>query len=156
MEIRKASLLDFSAILVLLSEMQEEAELENVNWTKVSHTLIECIGKGLVLISVDEEQNRITGSIGGDVGTEWYSTEPILGDYWFFVREQYRQTPAAARLITAWKEIGDGGKVTIKMGHVLGGDVERKDKLFERMGFEKLGSLYRKEKANGRSLPADG
>ena len=33
-------------------------------------------------------------------------------------------------------------KLSIRLGHVFSGDIERKDKFFERLGFVKAGSLF--------------
>lgn len=154
MNIHRASLLDISTVLSLLSSMHEEAELENVNWAKVTHIITDCISSGLVILAVTDD-DEVVGSIGGAVSQEWYSDTPVLGDYWFYVTPEHRATPAAFKLVKTWKDIAKERDITIKMGHVLGSDIDRKDKMFERLGFEKLGSIYGKEKANGRSMPAD-
>ena len=154
MQVHKASLLDISTVLSLLAEMHQESELEDVNWNKVTHIVTDCISQGLVVVAVTDEGD-VAGSIGGAVSSEWYSDLPLLGDYWFYVRTEFRTTPAAFKLIKVWKDIAKSGDLSIKMGHFLGEDIERKDKMFEKLGFEKLGSMYGKEKANGRSMPAD-
>ena len=33
-------------------------------------------------------------------------------------------------------------KMSVRLGHVFSGDIERKDKFFERLGFKKAGSVY--------------
>ena len=37
---------------------------------------------------------------------------------------------------------GNSAKLKIKLGHVFSGDIERKDKFFERLGLTKAGSLF--------------
>jgi hypothetical protein len=153
-EVIRATLLDMSTVLSLLADMHQESELEAVNWNKVTHIVTDCVSQGLVLVAVTDD-NEIAGSIGGAVSSEWYSDAPLLGDYWFYVRPEHRATPAAFKLVKAWKDIAKSGDLAIKMGHVLGEDIDRKDKMFEKLGFEKLGSMYGKEKANGRAMPTD-
>lgn len=155
MQVHNATLLDISPLLDLLSDMHQEAELEDVNWIKVAHIVTDCIASGLVLLAVTDEGD-LAGSIGGAISTEWYADTPLLGDYWFFVRPEHRTSPAAFKLVKSWKEIAKKGDLEIKMGHVLGSDIDRKDQMFEKLGFEKLGSMYRKEKANGRDVRPDG
>ena len=155
MQVHNATLLDISPLLDLLSDMHQEAELEDVNWIKVAHIVTDCIASGLVLLAVTDEGD-LAGSIGGAISTEWYADTPLLGDYWFFVRPEHRTAPAAVKLVKGWKEIAKKGDLEIKMGHVLGSDMDRKDQMFEKLGFEKLGSMYRKEKANGRDVRPDG
>ena len=84
MEVRRGELGDISSVLWLLNVMQTEAEKNQIDWFKVSHTLIECIRQGLVLICLNKEGQAV-GSIGGATTSEWYSQELLLGDYWFFV-----------------------------------------------------------------------
>ena len=155
MQVHNATLLDISSILDLLSDMHQEAELDNVNWIKVTHIVTDCIANGLVFLAVTDEGD-LAGSIGGAVSTEWNADTPLLGDYWFFVRPEHRASPAAFKLVKAWKEVAKKNDLEIKMGHVLGSDMDRKDQMFEKLGFEKLGSMYRKEKANGRDVRPDG
>jgi GNAT superfamily N-acetyltransferase len=121
--------------------MQEEAGKENVDWFKVSHTMVECIRGGLLLVYSTEE-GLIIGSIGGSISSEWHSTEALLGDYWFFVHPEHRSSPAAFKLMKSWKALGEDIGLTIKAGHTLGSDIERKDNMYEKLGFTKTGALF--------------
>ena len=127
-------------------------ELDEVDWFKVAHLVTDCTKKGLVLIAVDEE-NNILGTIGGALMAEWYSSVPVLGDYWFYVLPEHRDTPAAFKLVKVFKDIAKKAGVAMKMGHTLGDD-ERKDKLYEKLGFTKSGCLFRRESENGRVMQA--
>ena len=150
MNIRHATLLDTGSLLVMLNTMHQEPEheLDRVDWVKVSHTLVDCIGKGLVLIA-ETDEGVFAGSIGGDISTEWYSSAPLLGDYWYYVLPEHRASPAAFQLMKHFEKLTE---MNVKVGHVLGDDIERKDNMFEKLGFFKSGSLYRKDQANGRSM----
>ena len=150
MNIRQATLLDTSSLLVMLNTMHQEPEhkVDQVDWVKVSHTVVNCIGKGLVLIA-ETDKGEFAGSIGGDISTEWYSSAPLLGDYWYYVLPDHRVSPAAFQLMKHFEKLTE---MNVKVGHVLGEDIDRKDNLFEKLGFFKSGSLYRKDQANGRSM----
>ena len=151
MKVVVADLLQVSPIIEMLGKMAEEAGLVSVDWFQVSHTVIEDIRANLVLIAVGEN-NTITGSIGGAISSEWYSKEPILGDHWFFVREEHRKSTAAFKLIKEWKAVGAEIGVRMKVGHSLGGDrVHEKDNLFEKLGFTRVGSTFERQ-VDGRSM----
>ena len=146
MNIRQAILPDMSFILHVLAEMHDEPEqpLDPVNWIKVSHLLVDLIARGWVLVAVDEEDNRIVGTIGGAVTTEWYSDQPVLSDYWFYVKKDSRKSPAGFKLMKAFKAMAKELDLPLKVGHTLGQDIERMDRFYGKLGFERTGTLYRK------------
>jgi len=144
LEIRKAGLLDVSTILLLLREMHGEptVKLDEANWIKMAHVVVDLVGKSLVLVAVTEEDG-IIGSIAGSVMTEWYSEIPKLADPWFYVRKEKRNSAAGFKLMKAYKKMAKELGISVKVGHVLGDDIERMDKFYEKLGFERTGTLYR-------------
>ena len=48
----------------------------------------------------------------------------------------------ALTLVKSFLEIGRDANIKVKLGHVYSGDVDRKDKFYERLGLVKAGSLY--------------
>jgi|TARA_R110002020_G_scaffold102221_2_gene240240 N-acetylglutamate synthase-like GNAT family acetyltransferase len=140
MEIRRASIFDFSHICALLANMHEEAEIELpvIDSEKFSGTVLKTINEGIVLIAVEE--GHMIGSIGGVQSSEWWSKEPLLGDVWFYVEPQSRATQAAINLVKEFISSGKGMK--IKLGHIYSGDLDRKDNFFERLGLKKVGTSY--------------
>jgi hypothetical protein len=140
MEIRRATILDISYILALLIRMHEEAEFElcEIKPKKLSETVINAVNNGVVLVSV--ENKKITGSIGGLYASDWWSEEIYLGDLWFYVYKEKRCTRAAIGLIKKFIETGNG--MQLRLGHVYGGDMKRKDNFYERLGLLKAGTYY--------------
>ena len=45
-------------------------------------------------------------------------------------------------LVKNFIKLAKEAKLTVRLGHVFSGDVERKDKFFERLGLIKAGSVY--------------
>jgi hypothetical protein len=140
MEIRSASIFDLSHICALLVRMHKESafELSEIDPEKFSNAILRAVNSGVVLVAI--EDGRIIGSIGGLQSSEWWSKEPLLGDIWFYVEPESRKTQAAINLVKKFIESGNGMK--IKLGHVYGGDIERKDNFYERLGLKKSGSSY--------------
>jgi hypothetical protein len=140
MEIRKATIFDFSSICALLFNMHKEVDFEisPINPTKFSVVILNGINQGVFLVAI--ENGKIIGSIGGGYSSEWWSDEIMLGDAWFYVEPESRKTHAAKNLIKEFMELGDGMK--IKLGHMYGVDQERKNDFYERLGLKKAGIHY--------------
>lgn len=139
----RASLTDISGILALLSIMHEEAEsLPEIDWAKTTHAVADVVLSGVALVAKNKE-GHVVGSIGGYVTSQWYSNAPHLGDLWYYVMPDYRKTKAAVSLMEGFKEAAAAIKVPLQVGHVFGDkDLDRKDKLFRRLGFKPVGSIY--------------
>tara|TARA_R110002020_G_scaffold2343_3_gene10884 strand:- start:1963 stop:2403 length:441 start_codon:yes stop_codon:yes gene_type:complete len=143
MEIRRASPFDITAILGMLLEMHQGTELETpkINSEKMVTKVNEVIHRGVVFVALDEKNNLI-GSVGGMVGQDWWSEEKFLADNWFYVSPDHRKTPAALNLIKNFIKSANDAKLPVRLGHIFSGDLERKDKFFEKLGMTKAGSVF--------------
>ena len=146
MEVRRAVANDISALYAMLREMHSNTELEvsPIDDYKLLNKINEIVHKGLVLVSY--EGNEITGSIAGIRISDWWSSEPILSDIWFYVSPLHRKSRSALMLIKAFIKIAKDAKVKIRLGHIYSGDIERKDKFYEKLGLVKAGSTYVEKK----------
>jgi hypothetical protein len=144
MQIRKANEDDRADIISLLVQMHEDAEfkLSAINPEKLYNTVVHTVQKGVVFVAEKEEE--IIGSIGGLYSSDWWSEEEFLGDLWFYVYKEKRATGAGLSLIK--KFILSEPNIQVRLGHVYGGDMERKDKFYERLGLLKAGTYYVTEK----------
>ena len=140
--IRKASVLDISAITYMLNTMHKETELNvsTINTFKLVNKINEIIHTGIVLVAIQD--NKLVGSIGGTTSSDWWSEEKHLSDLWFYVYKDARKSDIAKNLITDFIKIGKEAKLKIRLGHIFSGDVDRKDKFYERLGLVKAGSTY--------------
>ncbi len=73
----------------------------------------------------------------------WFSSAPFLQEIGFYVRPDKRASRAAVMLLDAAKAIADDIGLPLFSTPFSGVAVDRKDKLFERSGFVRLGSIYR-------------
>ena len=146
MEVRRAGANDISALYAMLREMHSNTELEvsPIDDYKLLNKINEVVHKGLVLVSY--EGNEINGSIAGIRISDWWSSEPILSDIWFYVSPLHRKSRSALMLIKAFIKIAKDAKVKIRLGHIYSGDIERKDKFYEKLGLVKAGSTYVEKK----------
>ena len=143
MEIRRAGPLDLSALIGMLAEMHEQTEIPTppINSEKMINKIIEVIHRGVVFVALDEG-NELMGSVGGMVGQDWWSDQPYLADLWFYVSPKHRKGTIALKLIKNFIETANDAKLTVRLGHIFSGDLERKDKFFERLGMTKAGSVF--------------
>ena len=142
MIIRRATLLDVSAIIFLLQMMHKETEIETpkINTAKMLDRINMLLHKGVVLVA--EKDKLIVGTIAGQVSQDWWTDEQHLADTWYYVRKDYRKSIIGKKLLQDFIKIAKVAKVKLRLGHIFSGDIKRKDKFYERMGFVKAGSVY--------------
>ena len=140
--IRRANVLDISAIIFMLNEMHKETKVEvpKINTHKLINKINELLHKGLVLVAI--EDNKIVGSIAGMSVNDWWSDEMFISDAWFYVFPNERKSTIAKNLCIDFIKIAKEAKLKVRLGHVFSGDLERKDKFYERLGLVKVGSTY--------------
>ena len=143
MNIRRANLAAAFIILRLLKEMHEGTviNIPNIKLECLARKVDNVIKNGIVFVTYNNE-GFITGSIGGIYANDWWSDEKHLSDLWFFVSKNYRKSRSAIMLVKYFINFAKSIKMSVRLGHVFSGDIERKDKFFERLGFKKAGSVY--------------
>ena len=142
MIIRKANMLDISAIIYLLFKMHEETTIKppKINSVKLLEKINYLFHKGIVLVA--EVDNKIVGSIAGQVTEDWWSDEKYIADAWFYVYKSNRKSLVAKKLIIQFMKVAKEAKLKLRLGHIFSGDMDRKDKFFTRMGLQKVGSTF--------------
>jgi hypothetical protein len=142
MQILRAGGAEVSALYVMLKEMHSNTELNvsPIDDYKLLNKINEVVHKGVVLVSV--ENNMITGSIAGMTTSDWWSNESFVSDIWFYVTPSKRKSRAAIMLIKAFIKVAKDAKLKVRLGHIYSGDLDRKDKFYERLGLVKAGSTY--------------
>ena len=143
MIVKKAGIADAFMLLLLLKEMHEGAVLKipDINTQVLANKLDELIKRGIVFVAYNKE-NELMGSIGGQFVTDWWGKEQYLSDYWFFVPKRFRKSKAAIMLVKSFINRAKSSNVPVRLGHIFSGDIARKDKFYERLGFTKAGSIY--------------
>ena len=96
--IRRANVLDTSALIFMLNEMHKETEVDvpKINTHKLISKINDLLHKGLVLVSVKD--NKIVGSIAGMAVNDWWSDEMYMSDAWFYVFPNERKSTIAKNL----------------------------------------------------------
>ena len=142
MIIRRAVPEDVSEIHKMLIDMYSRIEIpaSPLSEKKVLDVVKSAMEKGIVIVA--EVEGKIIGSLGGMANSDWWSEQKHLSDIWFYVSPDKRNSRAAVKLVKCFIKIGKEIKMKVKLGHYYSGDIERKDKFFDRLGFVRTGSLY--------------
>ena len=142
MIIRRAVPEDVSELHKMLIDMYSRIEIpaSPLSEKKVLDVVKSAMEKGIVIVA--EVEGKIIGSLGGMANSDWWSEQKHLSDIWFYVSPDKRNSRAAVKLVKCFIKIGKEIKMKVKLGHYYSGDIERKDKFFNRLGFVKTGSLY--------------
>tara|TARA_R110002020_G_scaffold299019_1_gene514797 strand:+ start:162 stop:596 length:435 start_codon:yes stop_codon:yes gene_type:complete len=140
--IRRANVLDTSALIFMLNEMHKETEVEvpKINTHKLINKINDLLHRGLVLVAVKD--NKIVGSIAGMEVTDWWSDEKYISDTWFYVFPNERKSNFAKNLCIDFIKIAKEAKLKIRLGHIFSGDLERKDNFYSKLDLVKIGSTY--------------
>ncbi len=122
--------------------MHKETEIKvpDINSYKLVNNVNRILHEGIVLVAT--EGGKLLGSIGGSTSTDWWSNEKYLADNWFYVYPESRKSEVAKNLITDFIKIGKEANMKVRLGHIFSGDLDRKDKFYERLGLVKAGSTY--------------
>jgi L-amino acid N-acyltransferase YncA len=140
--IRRATILDISALALMLDTMHKETEIEvpKINTNKMITKINELIHNGLVFVSIKD--NKIQGSIAGLISQDWWSEEKYIADAWFYVFKDQRKSNVAKNLLDNYIKTSKDAKLKIRLGHIFSGDLDRKDNFYKRLGFVKAGSIF--------------
>tara|TARA_Y100000114_G_C11687458_1_gene291805 strand:+ start:356 stop:790 length:435 start_codon:yes stop_codon:yes gene_type:complete len=140
--IRRATVIDISALALMLDQMHKETEIEvpKINTLKLINKINDLVHNGLVFVCVKD--NKIQGSIAGQICQDWWSEDKYIADTWFYVFKEQRKSDVAKKLLQTYIKTAKDVKLKIRLGHIFSGDLNRKDKFFERLGFVKAGSIF--------------
>ena len=142
MKIRRAVPEDVSELHKMLIDMYSRVEIpaSPLSEKKVLEVIKSAMEKGIVIVA--EVEGKIIGSLGGMANSDWWSDQKHLSDIWFYVSPDKQNSRAAVKLVKCFIKIGKEINMKVKLGHYYSGDIERKDKFFDRLGFVRTGSLY--------------
>lgn len=92
-------------------------------------------------IGVIGERGQLEGSILLRLSSMWYSTSPVLEEYWNFVHPEYRKSERAKYMVQFAKSCADRMELPLLIGIVSNERTEAKCRLYNRM-LPKAGQFY--------------
>ena len=138
----KAKDSNIAELINILVLMPDEA---NTIYPPYNKQLMARYLKGLIaneLVLILFHDQKIVGTIGGNMTRWWWSESKMLINTFFFVKEDHRTYDNAKKLIVGFNKIAEKNLVPLILGTSDSKDMERKDMLFEKLGFRKIGGQY--------------
>lgn len=144
--IRVATEADIPALVDLGQEMHNESNFSTLTFDveKTKEYVKNLMGYGIVFCS--EVDGAITGFIAGFLYQPYFSYDFMATDIGLFITKDARGGMAAPRLIDAFtKWAQEKGAKQIRPGISVGGNIDGVGRLYERMGYSIVGSVFMKE-----------
>ena len=145
MKIRNATYDDINAMIELggIALLETRYVVFDYDHDKVRDHIKNMIDyeKGIALIA--EEDGQFAGSLLAEIYCYYFGKTTASINYDFVVHPDFRGSSAAIRLLNKYKHIAkDAGVEDIMMGVNANIEYERVGKLFEKVGFTQIGSLF--------------
>ena len=129
-------------LINLLCLMPDEANTIYPPYNKniMARYLKTIVDHNLVLILI--KNTKIIGAIGGSLTRWWWSDSKMLVNSFLYILEEHRTYDNAKELLNGFNKIATKNLVPVIMGTSDAKDMERKDMLFQKLGFRKIGGQY--------------
>jgi len=88
------------------------------------------------------KDKKIVGAIAGLKAKWWFSDSDYMADIFFFIDKKHRTFKNARGLLQALKKIAHSQSLPLIVGTFDANDIERKDMLYQKLEFRKLGLRY--------------
>ncbi|MBI5329540.1 MAG: GNAT family N-acetyltransferase [Betaproteobacteria bacterium] len=147
MKIRLAEKADAAAVLALGRLMHEESRfraypLNPVKSMQLFDELLGHPGRAILLLAVQED-GAVTGMLGGYLTGLFFADAVVAQEQVFYVHPEARGGAAALKLLLAFRAWTEKqGAAEIHIGVSSGIDLDRFDRLMQRLGFTCSGSNY--------------
>lgn len=144
--IRVATEADIPALVDLGQEMHLESNFASLTFDveKTKEYVKNLMSYGIVFCS--EDNGTVTGFIAGFLYQPYFSHDFMASDIGLFIKKDARGGMAAPKLIDSFTKWAiEKGAKQIRPGISVGGNIEGVGRLYERMGYSIVGSVFMKE-----------
>lgn len=146
MIIRRAREEDLNAIIYVGKAMYDESSLHNMAFDvcKCEEWFFRVLVGGLVVIA--EHDEKLIGMLGAGIGEPDFSKDKFSYDHLVYVIPSYRGTRVAERMIKVyilWARERGIKEGNINIGINVGGDTDRTERFYRKLGFERVGVSMR-------------
>lgn len=107
----------------------------------LARTIYRILDRGVIFLAVEEE-DKIVGLIALDVFPSDFSDCVMMSDKYTYVLPEYRTATHGRDLLKAARDYAIMNKVPMQLSILSGEDIDRKDKLYQRLGLRKVGFTY--------------
>jgi L-amino acid N-acyltransferase YncA len=133
---------DIPAIGRLLVEMHQSSGLDMppLSPGKIEATLEDVLATGIIFLGM--RNGEVAGVLALKEASHWFSEGRFFGDVVFYVGLKHRQSALGPQLLRRASRYAKMRGLPLLMAVVNGVDVDRKDKLYKRLGFRHIGGVY--------------
>ena len=129
----------FGTMLAFHSEEWSDIPLN----TELTFGAMQQVLKTGIPLIVEDGEKRLVGSAGLFPTHWWFSESYYLGDFWFYIRPEYRAGGDAARLLMEHcKQAADDAGMPLVMAIFSRRRTELKNEMYRRFGLEAIGSTF--------------
>ena len=141
--IRKATLKDGVDIREVLKTWLPESphNFGSANNKKLLDNILFYIRNSFVIVVVNKK-NVIVGTLGATLDDTWYTDQKLLRMLWIHVLPQCRNFKVVRSMMVVLTEYAKSIKKPLIIETIQGKDMDRKHKLFMKLGFSFLGGTY--------------
>ncbi len=117
--------------------------LDEAKLAQTMSRIIEDKSGAFCFFVADAEDGGPVGVLTGQIDTYYFSNDPIAKMVFYWVHPEHRYSPAAAKLMYAFRQWAKNrGAAEIMVGVTSGEAVELADKMLKKMGFQFTGGNY--------------
>ena len=149
LSIRKAKKSDVNELFDLCVEMHKEGIYQKIeiNQEKLSNFLLSKINHRESLLLVLADDDKLVGLFIGDIVAYFFSSEKLALDTIFYIVKSKRKSLGAMKLLTAYFDWANSHNVReICLSSTNGVEVEKIERMYIKLGFDKVGIMYKKRK----------
>lgn len=137
---------DVFAVSDLAEKMHAESKYKNINFDKKKLTtrFLHAMASLALVGFVDDKESNIVGAVIGVLDTFYFGNDYLVVGRGFYVLPEFRKSKTGVKLLRAYIAAGkDIGVKEITLDNSGANDPNALDLLYKKVGFEKIGSVYR-------------
>jgi GNAT superfamily N-acetyltransferase len=137
---------DVFQVADLAEKMHAESKYKHINFDKrkVTTSFLHAMANLLLVGFVDDKEGNIVGAVVGMLDTFYFGGDYLVVGRGFYVLPEYRKSKTGVKLLREY--IAAGEKIGVKeitLDTSGADDPNALDLLYKKVGFDKIGSLYR-------------
>lgn len=133
---------DVQEVYDLLIEFKEfdlkDARLPNVDKDKLTNFINTILKKGKIILAKDLDKQELMGLCIFHKAEYWFSKDQLMNIHVLYVRQNYRNYKLVKTLVDSVKNVSEGLPIVLSITSGL-----HIDPVFEKLGFENMGSNWR-------------
>lgn len=133
---------DFQNVYDLLIEFKEfdlkDAQLPDIDKDKLTNCINVILKKGKIILAKDLDKKELMGLCMFHKSEYWFSKEQLMSIHVLYIRKSFRNFKLVKTIIDSVKNVSEGLPISLSVTSGL-----HIDPVFEKLGFQNMGSNWR-------------